>query len=173
VRNPIFRKVSRLASALAVALILCPLDLGAQGGGTQPGASPGRATGQQGRGGGSMLWEWWNDAEVQKELGLAPDKVRKITDIYAARTAQTTPLREEFTREMAELDQITRARTVDETAYAVKVAKVEFLRSELNKSRTVMLYRLFRELSPEQYRKLQDIRDRRDQNRGRGGSPAR
>jgi hypothetical protein len=40
---------------------------------------------------------------------------------------------------------------------------------ELDKSRAVMVYRIFLELSPEQYRKIEEIRDRRQ--RGRGGSP--
>jgi hypothetical protein len=34
-----------------------------------------------------------------------------------------------------------------------------------------MLYRLTRELTPDQYKKLQDIRDRRFSSRGRGPDP--
>lgn len=134
--------------------------------GRRPSQSPSGSTG-----GG---WEWWNDARVQKEIGLSADKARIINDIYAKRNESLKALREEFVREFNELDQITRARTVDEGTYAVKVTRVESLRSELSKSRTVMLYRLFRELTPEQYRKLQDIfdRDRRNQDRGRGAPPA-
>jgi Spy/CpxP family protein refolding chaperone len=118
-------------------------------------------------------WLWWNDAKVQKELGLAAEKVRIINDIYTKRNDSLRALRDEFTRELAELDQVTRARSVDESAYSVKVTRVESLRSELNKSRTVMLYRLYRELTLEQYRKLQDIRDRRNPDRGRDAQPAK
>lgn len=116
-------------------------------------------------------WEWWNDAKVQKELGLVPEKVWRINDIYTRRSEQLRPLRDEFTKELAMLDKVTRARTVDEATYTLQVTKVEGLRSELSKSRTVMLYSLFRELSPEQYRKLQDVRDRRERDRGRGPQP--
>jgi hypothetical protein len=56
---------------------------------------------------------------------------------------------------------MTRARVVDVDTYSVQVMRVESARSKLSESRTVMLYRLARELTPEQYRKLLEIRDRR------------
>lgn len=135
--------------------------------------SPSRGGGSpQGRSGQLMApWDWWNDADVQRELGLATDKVQRINDIYTRRSEDLKPIVEEFVKQSAELEKMTRARLVDERTYSVQVMHVESARSELNKSRTVMLYRLTRELTPEQYKKLQDIRDRRFGSRGRGPDP--
>lgn len=116
-------------------------------------------------------WEWWNDGEVQKELPLSADKVKLIDDIYKRRSENLKPIVDEFLKQSAELDKMTRARIVDESTYAVQVMRVESARSKLGESRTIMLYRLSRELTADQFRKLQDIRDRRFSSRGRGPEP--
>jgi Spy/CpxP family protein refolding chaperone len=115
-------------------------------------------------------WEWWNDVEVQKALALAPEKSRTIHEIFTRRSEALRPMGDEFMRALTELDRMTRARVVDEATYQLQVVRVEALRAELNKSRTVMLYRLTRELTPEQFKKLEDIRAQRFAGRGRGGA---
>lgn len=94
---------------------------------------------------------------MQRELGLSPDKVRRIDGIYRSRSANLQPTVEQYMRELAVLDAMTRAATADEASYNLQVVQVEALRSEISRSRTVMLYRFFRELQPEQHAKLQDI----------------
>lgn len=132
-----------------------------------PGASAANGrSGAQGRGGG---WEWWNDADVQRTLALSPDKVRRIHEIFTRRSDELRPMGDEFMRAFAELDKMTRARVVDEATYQLQVVRVEALRAELNKSRTVMLYRLTRELTPDQFKKLEDLRAARFSGRGRVG----
>ena len=120
---------------------------------------------------GPWPWEWWNDTEVRKELGLSPDKVQRIQDIYTQRSQTLKPIVEDFQKELAALDALTRARTVDEGTFAAQVTKVEDFRSKVAESRTVMLYKLYLLLSPDQYRKLLDIQDRRNRDRERGRGP--
>jgi Spy/CpxP family protein refolding chaperone len=136
---------------------------GAQSPPSVPPPGPGR--------GGSMAWEWWNDVEVQKELPLTTDKVRRIHEIFTRRNDDLRKIGDEYRRAQQELDKTTRERLVDEATYTLQVVQYEALRSRLNESRTVMLYRLTRELTPEQYKKLQDIRDRRIASFGRGRGP--
>ena len=62
-------------------------------------------------------------------------------------------------------------RTVDVATYSIQVNRVEALRTELFKTRSVMLYEFYRMLSPEQYVKFQEIRERRRSGRGGGGGP--
>lgn len=122
----------------------------------------------------SMSWEWWNDAEVQKELPLPAEKVRRIHEIFTRRNEDLRKIGDEFRRAQQALEKTTQERLVDEATYTLQVVQFEALRSRLNESRTVMLYRLTRELTPEQYKKLQDIRDRRIAafgSRGRGPEP--
>jgi Spy/CpxP family protein refolding chaperone len=117
--------------------------------------------------GGPSSWEWWNDAGVQKELGLTAEKIKGINDFYSRRNEDLRPIVQEYVKQREELDKMTRARVVDESTYLLQVMRVENARARLNESRTVMLYRMFRSLTPEQHQKLQDIMDRR-YNRGRG-----
>jgi Spy/CpxP family protein refolding chaperone len=102
-------------------------------------------------------WEWWNDVEVQRDLGLTQAKVNRIDSIYRNRSARLQPTVERYKAELKVLDEMTRAASADEATYRLQVLQVEALRSEISLTRTVMLYGFFRELQPEQHRKLQDI----------------
>ncbi len=118
--------------------------------------------------GGPSSWEWWNDADVQKELGLTAEKIKSINDFYNRRNQDLRPIVQEFLTQREELGKMTQARVVDESSYLLQVMRVENARARLNESRTVMLYRMYRSLTPEQHRKLQDIMDRRFNRGGRG-----
>jgi Spy/CpxP family protein refolding chaperone len=124
----------------------------------------------RGPGPSSLGWEWWNDTDVQRELALSPDKIKRINDLYGRRSQELRPILHEYQKQGAELDKMTRERVVDESTYLLQVMRVESLRVRLNETRLVMLYRFFRELTPEQHTKLQDIMDRRFNRGGRGRS---
>jgi Spy/CpxP family protein refolding chaperone len=115
-------------------------------------------------------WEWWNDPEVQATLGLSADTVRRIDDLYKRRNAELRPVVHEYLRERDALDRMTRERVADDATYQVQVMRFEQARARLSESRTVMLYRMYRELTPEQHNKLQEIFDQRF---GRGGNRER
>lgn len=120
--------------------------------------------------GGPSSWEWWNDAGVQKELGLTAEKIKSIDDFYSRRNQDLRPFVQEFLKQRDELGKMTQARVVDESTYLLQVMRVESARARLNESRTVMLYRMYKSLSPEQHQKLQDIMSRRfNGDGGRGG----
>jgi len=127
----------------------------------------------QGRGAvpSSLSWEWWNDADVQRELALSADKIKRINDLYARRNQDLRPIVHEYQKLGAELDKMTRERVVDEATYQLQVMRVESARSRLNETRLVMLYRFYRELTPDQHQKLQGIMAQRF-NRGGRGRPA-
>ena len=122
--------------------------------------------------GGPSSWEWWNDAGVQKELGLTAEKIKSINDFYSRRNQDLGPFVQEFLKQREELGKMTQARVVDESTYLLQVMRVESARARLNESRTVMLYRMYKSLSPEQHQKLQNIMDRRFSRDGRGGRPS-
>lgn len=133
-------------------------------------AQPGSQTSNQRPGGRPDEWEWWNDATVKKELGLTDAKSKEIDKIYQDRRRHATPFYEEFEKQLEEQNRMAKERLVDEGAFALQVARVDALRSELLKSRAVMFYRMSRKLTAEQYKKLEEIRDRRRaEGRGRGG----
>jgi Spy/CpxP family protein refolding chaperone len=142
------------------------------GGGISVAAQGSAASGRQSPGNFSRVpgpgnWEWWNDADVQREIGLTPEKVATLDSHYRRRSKDLAPVVKQWTKEWAELDAMTKAAAVDESTYTLQVVTVEALRSKISESRTVMIYRMFRELSPDQYRKLQEIFSSR--RRGGGG----
>jgi hypothetical protein len=105
---------------------------------------------------------------VRKELVLTPRQIGSITRHYENRVRQMKPLDDELRKQLDELERLTRERTVDVNTYLVHVTRVEALRTELYKTRAVMLYSIYRELTPDQYQKLREIRDRRRSGRGAG-----
>jgi Spy/CpxP family protein refolding chaperone len=118
-------------------------------------------------------WEWWKDATVQKEVGLTPEQVQRLDAMVKDRERELAPFIREFIRQREELNRLAAERAVGIEAFAIQVARVDSLYAKLSESRTVMLYRMSRELSDEQYKKLQEVRDRRMRSGGRGGSQNR
>ena len=125
----------------------------------------------QGRSDQLVGWEWWKDDEVKRELKLTENIARSIQRKYEDRVRMMKPVDEAYRKEFDELNRLSRERTVDVATYSIQVSRVDALRSELNKTRTVMLYEFYRMLTPEQYQKFQEIRDRRRSGRGGGGGP--
>ncbi len=115
-----------------------------------------------------LEWEWWKDDEVKRDLGLSDKVAGEIDSYYQLRLRQMMPFADGFNHELDTLNQMSTERKVDDATYAVQVAKVEALSSKLRESRTVMLYHIYRKLTPEQVTKLEAARDRHYQ-RGRGG----
>jgi Spy/CpxP family protein refolding chaperone len=144
---------------------------------TTPPAGQGASQPASGRGGSQnrsnpnqiVSWEWWKDDAARKELHLTDTQVRRISGLYENRVRQLKPVYEELERQRDELDKMSRERTVEVPVYAIQVNRVEALRSELNKTRTIMLYEMHRVLTAEQMVKFREILDRRAKARGAGG----
>jgi Spy/CpxP family protein refolding chaperone len=115
--------------------------------------------------------DWWKDEGIRKELNLTPRQVNRINAIFEGRVREATPFFDEFQKQLAELERLTKERTVAVATYTVQVNRAEALRSKLNETRYVMLYRILRELDPTQHQKLRELLDRRRNSRG-GGPPA-
>jgi len=116
-------------------------------------------------------FDWWKDEAIKKEVRLTDQQSRRIQGIIESRVKQITPTYEEYRKQVALLDQTIKDRTADLATFEVQVGRVEFLRSKVNETRTIMLYRIMRELDPAQYQKLREILDR--PRSGRGGVPPR
>jgi len=114
-------------------------------------------------------FQWWNDVAIKKEMKLTDLQVKQISSWFDNRVRYITPWLDDYNKQLADLDKMTRERTADVSSYEIQANKVESLRSRLNETRVVMLYRIYKMLDPAQYQSLQDIRDRGG--RGRGGAP--
>lgn len=111
---------------------------------------------------------WWKDAEVQKALGLSAEQVSKIDKIWKASAPAVLTARKEMDLLEAELSRLIRENTADEKLVALQIDRVEARRSEINKARALMLYRMHRVLTPEQYQSLTKLQERRRKEKDRG-----
>jgi Spy/CpxP family protein refolding chaperone len=131
----------------------------------------GRSGRPSGNAPGPVGWKWWSDPEVKQALGLSDAKSKKIEDMYQERLHEAQPWVDEYLRQNAKLQHMTADRVADEETYRVQVSRVESLRARLIESRTVMIYQFFRELTPDQYKTLQDITERKFHSGGRDRGP--
>jgi len=118
-------------------------------------------------------WPWWRDAEVQKAVSLSAAQVERLEAIVKERESALAPFIAEWRKQQEELNRMARERKVSIDEFAVQASRVDSLYAKLSESRTVMLYRMSRELSDEQYTKLQEVRDRRSRGGNRSNPPNR
>ena len=98
----------------------------------------------------STHYKWWLAHDIQTQLHLTPEQVKKINDVFestlAARRAQRQEL-DALDRQLDALLDSATARDLDATAL---ITRVEAARARRNITRMVMLYRMRQILTPEQ-----------------------
>jgi Spy/CpxP family protein refolding chaperone len=114
--------------------------------------------------------EWWKDDGVKRELVLTDELAARIEEQYQRRQQIAAPLIAELQKATDALNTAIGVRELRASAITAQLLQVEALRSRINESRTVMLYRFYRLLTPEQYQKFRALVDR-ERGRGRGGRP--
>ena len=120
---------------------------------------------QEKRGDGHQRRSWWKNPRDMAEIGLSPAQSAEIDRIFHTEVEKMKPLRAIVTELERGLDATMRANTTDIAAFARQVEQVEQRRAELNKARTVMLYRMRRVLNAEQNVKFQAFYDRQEAER--------
>ncbi len=122
----------------------------------------------------NQRWAWWNDAEVKRELALTEATVQAIEGIFRERLTTFRSKYPEMSREREKLNRMLSEPSVNEASFELQVLKVDRLRSELDTSRTMMLFRMMRQLRPDQIKKLEEIarrRSARDRDRSSSSNP--
>ena len=135
-------KVSKIlvrATAVAVVLMFC----------TAP------ALAQRGK--------WWKDEHFQRELSLTAEQTARLEEVFQ----KTQPTLREHMRALVraekELDRL--VERGDDASVMQHVGVVEATRAELNKTRTVMLLRMRRSLTADQWAKFTALADQRGRSR--------
>jgi Spy/CpxP family protein refolding chaperone len=109
--------------------------------------------------------KWWQNDRFVKELGLTPEQSTRLEEIFQKHLPT-------LRQRMDSLDQAEHAfdkvvETGDDKAVLTQVDVVEAARAELNKTRTVMLLRMRRSLTADQWAKFTALAQiDRDRNRG-------
>jgi Spy/CpxP family protein refolding chaperone len=106
----------------------------------------------------SFGFAWWKDPQFQRELALSTDQSARIDAIFQAAISQLRPKKEELDKQEDLLSQQI-ASGADEALVTRQVEKVEAIRSQMNKMRTLMLLKERQALSPDQRVKLNKLHE--------------
>jgi Spy/CpxP family protein refolding chaperone len=113
---------------------------------------------------------WWQVPGTQKELGLTTEQVVKINTIWDSTVTELRQEKDELDKWEQRLSRMIN-RNAPEADVARQIDRVETARASLNKTRSLMLYRMRQVLTPEQNTKFQAMQERwQQQNAGRGGA---
>jgi Spy/CpxP family protein refolding chaperone len=114
-------------------------------------------------------FKWWQDDKVQKGLALSPEQITKLEGVFQTAMPSLRAQKRAFDKLEDELSKMVREARVGERELEEFVVRVEAARADLSKTRTLMLYRMHRILSPEQNVKLDELFDQMErERRGKG-----
>ncbi len=116
--------------------------------------------------------KWWIGPEA-KELGLTNDQSQRIEAIYQQAFPRIQSSMQDVEAGQAELDKIIAGDRTTEDDVVRQLNRVQIARNEVNRQLVLMLFRMNRELTPEQRAKAKALRDQRQTERreGRRGEP--
>lgn len=113
---------------------------------------------------------WWKDGRSREELRLSDDQSARVDALFKEALPKMRASYEELSRQEKQLSVLVAGNDTTEADIVRHLKQVTAARAELNKVRTLMLYRMYRVLSPEQRAKLEEIRKRHERERQPRGS---
>jgi Spy/CpxP family protein refolding chaperone len=96
--------------------------------------------------------KWWQSDKYKRELGLTAEQSRQIEEIFQAAMPNLRVLNEALDQAEAEFER--RVQKGDDGAILEQVKRVEAARAELNTARTMMLVRMRKKLTTDQWAKF-------------------
>jgi Spy/CpxP family protein refolding chaperone len=108
-------------------------------------------------------WKWW--LYDRPELGINDQQSASINAIFESTLPKLRETRKELDRAEEEMARIIKEHKADLAVVSGQIDRLESARSQHNKTRTLMLYRMHLLLSAEQRTKLEALRARRDADR--------
>ena len=108
---------------------------------------------------------WWHSEEVRTELGLTDDQSASLDDIYEETLPKQRESMHRLNAEELTLSALISDMDVQEIDVTRQIDRVEAARSELNKSRILMVFRMYRVLSASQRDTLDAWREQTDTER--------
>lgn len=103
--------------------------------------------------------KWWTDGKMRAELGITDQQSTAVEAVWQQSLPRLRDLRHKVDDMDNTVSQMIRD-AVDEPTIVAELDRVESTRAELNKGRTLMLYRMNRVLSADQRAKLKAMWER-------------
>jgi Spy/CpxP family protein refolding chaperone len=114
---------------------------------------------------------WWKNEAIVKDLGLTADQSTRIEAIFEVAFPELRQEREELEHLEAKFSRMIRDGQVDEATLARQIDRVETARASGNKTRSLMLMRMYRVLTHDQRLRFDELSKQwAASNSGRGGS---
>jgi Spy/CpxP family protein refolding chaperone len=115
--------------------------------------------------------KWWQSQEGRMELGLTADQSRELESIFQATLPAMRTDKDEIERQEQVLSRLMNEARISEAEIGQAVDRVEATRARASKTRLLMLYRMYRVLTPDQRQKLKGLHQRlREKRRGSSGN---
>jgi hypothetical protein len=99
---------------------------------------------------------WWRSRHVAEQLRLSPQQAAVIDGIYQGSLAQANACARDYAAARKHLDVLLMSDGVDDV-FEVTTSRVADLEASCRRGRTLMLYRMFRQLSAEQRLALAEL----------------
>jgi len=116
----------------------------------------------------SFGFPWWRDAQFQRDLSLTPDQTARIENLFQSTITELRAKKSELDKQEDELSRMIAANG-DEASVIRQVDRVEAIRANLNKMRTLQLVHIRQMLTPAQLKKLNQLHDQWEKDHPRGG----
>ena len=105
--------------------------------------------------------KWWESPEVKSRLRLSDDQTRRIEQIYSGTLPERIKNAENAKRLAAELDALLFSPDCAEQAVLELFERAAAAQALRSRARTLMLYRMYRVLTPVQRKQLEQLADHR------------
>lgn len=112
--------------------------------------------------------KWWQSEEYKRELRLTPEQSKKLEDVFQAAVPTLKSLKKALDQAESEFERL--LERGDDGSVMDQVERVEAARAELNKSHTLMMLKMKRVLTAEQWAKFNAMHQtaERERNRSNG-----
>lgn len=111
-------------------------------------------------------FKWWQDEGYKRELGLTVEQTTRLEEVFQKSSPSLRKHKDALDRAEAEFDRL--VERGDDTTVMDHVSVVETARAELNKARVMMLLRMRRSLTADQWAKFTALHER-DSTRSESG----
>jgi Spy/CpxP family protein refolding chaperone len=103
---------------------------------------------------------WWKNSEIVKNIGLSDSQVQKIEQIFQENRLKLVDIHANLQKEEIKLEPMLEADNPDESAVMASIDRIASARATLEKANAQMAFAIRRVLTPEQWKKLREMRPR-------------
>ena len=109
--------------------------------------------------------KWWLSDQVKTEVGLTVQQSADLEAVFQSFLPRLRAGWEDLERVEQDVSRLMTDDTTDEARISAAIDRAEVVRASLNKTRTLMLFKMYRVLSHDQRVKLTSFHDRRSRDR--------